>query len=147
LLKYLSLERNYITTNFTPVIMYLIGEKIPAKELTDYLDNMQVRTSPDDDRNADVFRKNLGAGWLVDHVAYKPALRLAREPGFVVFLKDPERPNDAEPMELPYGPKVRDAVLAVSADVYWVRNVEKAVQAGWTAMESTTERPERLRFE
>jgi hypothetical protein len=127
--------------------MYAIGQKIPTRELTDYLDSMNARTSPDDDRNAEVFQRNLNAGWQIDHVAYKTQLRLMREPGFVVFLKDPDAPAITEPMELPYGQKVRDIILEKTSDIYWMRNVEQAVRDGWTAMEAVTPEPHRLRFE
>jgi len=109
-----------------------IGDKIPARELTDLLDSTGVR-SKYADQGLEELKSNLDIhGWKLHHVAYKPQLKLTfkDEPGFRFLLQDPSAPDVVEPINVPYGPQVRDFVLERCQEIFYIRDVEFYSQRG-----------------
>lgn len=103
-----------------------IGDKLIAKELTDLLESCGVKSSFADDGLSEL-KENLGSGWAINHVAYKPRsrLKLKDEPVFQFVLADRKRPESEHHklIEIPYGPLIRDFVLENCNQVYYVRSL------------------------
>lgn len=101
-----------------------IGDRIPARELTDLLDSSGVKSKFADDELPKLKQNLTEYGWKIDHVAYKPRSRfqVKGEPVFQFVLIDPTS-QIHELFEVPHGPQVRDFVLENQSHIFYVRNV------------------------
>jgi len=101
-----------------------MGDRIPVKELTDFLDSSGVKSRFTDDELPELRQNLTEYGWKIDHVVYKPKSRfqVKGEPVFQFVLTIPIL-QDPELFEVPYGPQIRNFVLENCSHVYYVRNV------------------------
>jgi hypothetical protein len=114
-------------------MVWQIGARVPATELTDCLEVSGVR-SKNPDEELSILQQNIRElHWRIDHVAYKPRSRfyVRGQPVFQFVLTHPDS-SDPELFEVPYGPQVRDFVLENCASVFYVRNIRFWEERGYS---------------